>query len=94
MKKFLLMLAATALVGASFAGPASAAPGDGTVTVVHGIPGLTVDVYVNDALTLDNFAPDTVTDPITLPAGTTPEDPWRDRSRHGRPDPRGKRPGR
>jgi hypothetical protein len=69
MKKFFLMLAATALVGASFAGPASAAPGDGTVTVVHGIPGLTVDVYVNDTLTLDNFAPDTVTDPIALPEG-------------------------
>jgi hypothetical protein len=69
MKKLALMLVTAALVGASLAGPASAAPGDGTVTVVHGIPGLTVDVYVNDTLTLDNFAPDTVTDPITLPAG-------------------------
>ncbi len=47
---------------------ASAQTGDGTVTVVHGVPGLTVDVYVNDEATLTGFAPDTVTDPLTLPA--------------------------
>jgi hypothetical protein len=41
----------------------------GTVTVVHGVPGLTVDVYVNGDLTLEGFAPDTVTDPLELPAG-------------------------
>ena len=41
----------------------------GTVTVVHAVPGLTVDVYVNNALTLPNFGPGTVTDPITLPTG-------------------------
>ncbi|MFW2339189.1 MAG: DUF4397 domain-containing protein, partial [Acidimicrobiia bacterium] len=41
---------------------------DGTVTVVHGVPGLTVDVYVNDALTLEDFEYGTVTDPLTLPA--------------------------
>ena len=41
----------------------------GTVTVVHAVPGLNVDVYVNNNLTLPNFAPGTITDPITLPAG-------------------------
>jgi hypothetical protein len=41
----------------------------GTVTVVHGVPGLTVDVYVNGDLTLEGFAPTTVTDPLELPAG-------------------------
>ena len=41
---------------------------DGTVTVVHGVPDLTVDVYVNDALTLEDFEYGTVTDPLTLPA--------------------------
>ena len=40
------------------------------LTVVHGIPGVTVDVYVNGAKTLENFAPDTVTDPLGLAAGT------------------------
>jgi hypothetical protein len=51
------------------AGPAGAAPGDGTVYVVHGIPGVTVDVYVNGTETLPDFAPDTVAGPLTLPAG-------------------------
>ncbi len=41
----------------------------GTVTVVHGVPGLTVDVYVNGDLTFEDFAPDTITDPIELPVG-------------------------
>jgi hypothetical protein len=68
MRKLALILVA-AVASVAFAAPATAAPGDGTVTVIHGIPGLTVDVYVNDALTLDDFAPDTVTDPIALPPG-------------------------
>lgn len=42
----------------------------GTVTVVHGVPGLTVDVYVNGALALPGFAPGTVTDPLEMPVGT------------------------
>lgn len=41
----------------------------GFVRVIHGVPGLTVDVYVNGALTLPNFAPETITDPIELPTG-------------------------
>ena len=41
----------------------------GAVTVVHGIPGVTVDVYVNGALTLPGFEPGTVTDEIELPEG-------------------------
>ncbi len=69
MMKRALVLATAAVAVVAFASPASAAPGDGSVTVIHGIPGLTVDVYVNDALTLDNFAPDTVTDPIMLAPG-------------------------
>ena len=39
----------------------------GIVTVIHGVPGLTVDVYVNGALSLPSFAPGTVTDAIELP---------------------------
>jgi hypothetical protein len=52
------------------AAPAPAETADtGLVTVVHGVPGLTVDVYVNDELTLEAFEPGTVTDPLELPAG-------------------------
>lgn len=67
-----LALALTATVGAATLGlgaAASAQTGNGTVTVIHGVPGVTVDVYVNDALTLEDFTPNTVTDPIELPAG-------------------------
>jgi hypothetical protein len=49
--------------------PASAAD-TAEVFVVHGIPGLPVDVYVNGALTLDNFQPETVAGPLDLPAGS------------------------
>jgi len=41
----------------------------GTVTVIHGVPGLVVDVYVNGAMTLPAFEPYTVTDPLELPEG-------------------------
>lgn len=58
-------LAATLVSGAA---PAAAA-NDGTVYVVHGIPGVTVDVYVNGKETLPNFAPGKVAGPLTLPAG-------------------------
>ena len=57
---------AAALFGAL---PASAAD-TAEVFVVHGIPGLPVDVYVNGALTLDNFQPETVAGPLDLPAGS------------------------
>lgn len=56
---------AAALFGAL---PASAAE-TAEVYVVHGIPGLPVDVYVNGALTLDDFQPETVAGPLDLPAG-------------------------
>ena len=52
------------------AGPAGAAAGDGTVYVVHGIPGVSVDVYVNGTKTLPNFAPGKVAGPLSLPAGS------------------------
>lgn len=57
-------LAAGLVTGAA---PAAAA-NDGTVYVVHGIPGATVDVYVNGKNTLPDFKPGTVAGPLTLPA--------------------------
>lgn len=43
---------------------------DAQVSVLHGIPGLTVDVYVNGDLTLDNFKPGDLAGPLDLPADT------------------------
>ncbi len=65
-----LFIALVALVLASLPAVAVAQSSDGTVTVVHGVPDLLVDIYVNDALTLEDFAYGTVTDPLTLPAGS------------------------
>jgi hypothetical protein len=59
-----LALAPAALVAA----PAHAA--DATVSVLHGVPGATVDVYANGKALLTNFKPGTLTDPLMLPEGT------------------------
>ena len=70
-------LAVTALPLAAFATPAAAAD-DAKVVVFHGVPGLTVDVYVSadgtytaEEALLTDFEPGTVTDPVDLPAGTS-----------------------
>jgi hypothetical protein len=68
-RRAITILSVAALLVAVFTGPASAQSDAGTATVVHGVPGLTVDVYVNDELTLEDFEPGTVTDPLELPAG-------------------------
>jgi hypothetical protein len=68
MRKLLVILAAFGVL-AAVAAPASAQDGTGTVTVIHGVPDLEVDVYVNGEPTLTGFAPQTVTDPLQLPAG-------------------------
>ncbi len=66
MRKLFVLLAAVALLAV----PASAsAQDDGTVTVVHGVPGLDVDVWVNGEATLPGFTFGTVSDALTLPAG-------------------------
>lgn len=54
---------------AAFATPASADEHESTVSVLHGVPGLTVDVYVNGEEAIPDFAPGTLTDPMMLPAG-------------------------
>lgn len=59
-----------ALLAAAVTAPARAASGTATVTVVHGVPGATVDVYANGEELLTDFEPGTVTDPTELPAGT------------------------
>lgn len=65
MRRRFILLAVAAVASLAIAGVAQAA----TVTVVHGVPDLTVDVYVNGELTLESFEYETVTDPLELPAG-------------------------
>jgi hypothetical protein len=49
--------------------PASAAD-TATVSVLHGIPDTPVDVYANGERLIDDFQPGTLTDALTLPAGS------------------------
>ena len=58
-----LALVTLAAVPASAADPAK-------LSVLHGVPGLTVDVWVNGERTLDDFTPGTLAGPLDLPAGT------------------------
>lgn len=62
-------LAALSLVAA----PAAAAQTDegaASLSVLHGVPDLTVDVWVDDERTLDDFDPAELAGPLELPAGT------------------------
>jgi hypothetical protein len=61
-------LIAFAGLSALTASPALAASSQ--VSVVHGIPGTPVDVYVNGKKTLPNFQPGKVAGPLTLPEGS------------------------
>ncbi|WP_191300000.1 DUF4397 domain-containing protein [Lentzea cavernae] len=58
-----------AAVTVGTASPASAQQAS-QVSVVHGIPGQPVDVYVNGKKTLENFQPASVAGPLELAAGT------------------------
>jgi hypothetical protein len=67
--------AGTAGLVALIAAPMTAAnategAGEATVSVLHGVPGLTVDVYANGEELIPDFEPGTLTDPLSLPAGT------------------------
>jgi Domain of unknown function (DUF4397) len=50
--------------------PALASDGEALLTILHGLPQFTADVYVNGELTLDGFDPVTLTEPLRIPAGT------------------------
>ncbi len=59
------LIALTTLVGT----PAQAAD-TATVSVLHAVPGLTVDVYANGDELIPDFEPGTLSDPLEVPAGT------------------------
>ncbi|MEM9037557.1 MAG: DUF4397 domain-containing protein [Actinomycetota bacterium] len=67
MKRMIALVAAV-VMAAVFAAPAGAQD-NSDVYVLHGIPGVTVDVYVNGDLTLEDFEPMDVAGPLSLPAG-------------------------
>ena len=70
MKKLGGAVAATLLLfGIVGVSPAQAAD-TATVSVLHGVPGATVDVWANGKPLLTNFKPGTLTDPTQLPAGS------------------------
>jgi hypothetical protein len=57
-------------LAAGFIAPATASSAENaTLSVLHGIPDLPVDVYVNGELTVDDFQPGTFAGPLELPAG-------------------------
>jgi hypothetical protein len=48
----------------------SASAGYANVSIVHGVPGVTVDVYLNGNLAIEDFAPETITPRMLMAAGT------------------------
>ncbi len=68
--KLLAGLAAGFIATVGVAAPAQAiSPTTADLYVLHAVPGLTVDVWVDGAVLLEDFAPGTLTDPLDLPAG-------------------------
>lgn len=64
-------LALTVTSGALLLPSTSASAADtATVSILHAVPGATVDVYANGDELLNDFEPGTLTDPQKLPAGT------------------------
>lgn len=66
--------ALTLLAGLAFAAPAQAGEkrhdhDTAKLSVLHGVPGLTVDVWVDGKLTLDNFTPGTLAGPLKVREG-------------------------
>lgn len=69
MKKVTVLLAAMALALLPAVG-ALGQTAEGEVIVVHGVPDLTVDIYVNGDLTLDGFEYGDTAGPLALPEGS------------------------
>lgn len=63
-------LAAAAVVAAVAALPASAATAStASLSVLHGVPDVTVDVWLDGTRALDDFTPGTLAGPLDVPAG-------------------------
>ncbi|GAA3834939.1 DUF4397 domain-containing protein [Streptomyces phyllanthi] len=62
------LLGLTVLPATSAGAAQNAAQENATVTVFHGIPGTTVDVYANGKRLLSGFTPGSLSSPLSLPA--------------------------
>ncbi|WP_413316589.1 DUF4397 domain-containing protein [Agrococcus sp. 1P02AA] len=69
-RKLAIGVGAAVALSAFAAAPAMAAEGDSTVSVLHGVPGLTVDVYIDGEEAIADFEPGTLTDPMMLAPGS------------------------
>jgi len=67
--RLVALIGSAAVVWAGLAAPAYAAEG-AKLSVLHAVPGLTVDVYVNGERTINDFKPGTLAGPLSLDAGT------------------------
>lgn len=70
MRKIATLALASLMAVATMAPAGAAEVSSSLVSVVHGIPGTTVDVYVNDGLFLEDFTPESIAGPVVLPEGT------------------------
>lgn len=69
----LVAAAAVAVAAAGTFGPTAStahAADNAQLSVLHGVPGLTVDVYVNGKRTLNDFKPGSLAGPLSLKPGT------------------------
>lgn len=69
-RTFAIGIGAALALTAAGAAPAMAAETDSTVSVLHAVPGITVDVFIDGEEAISDFEPGTLTDPMMLPAGS------------------------
>jgi Domain of unknown function (DUF4397) len=60
----------TLLLVVWMAGVGSAEPAKGSVTIIHGVPGFTADIYLDDELLLDGFEPTSTAGPLRVAPAT------------------------
>jgi uncharacterized protein DUF4397 len=64
------IIVGTLLFVVGTAGPTPAASTQASVTIVHGLPGFTADIYLDGKLLLDGFEPTSTAGPLRLAPGT------------------------
>lgn len=70
MRKLATLALASLMAVATMAPAGAAEVSSSLVSVIHGIPGATVDVYVDGSLFLEDFTPESIAGPVVLPEGT------------------------